>query len=63
MLYLCASVTFLSVHSYCIHMHRYRLQHHKVLSGMGKAAREAATACSNSPVIGLAYSRVGYDIQ
>lgn len=62
MLYLCVSVTFLSVHSYGIHMHRYRLQHRKVLSGTGKEAREATTACLNSPIIGLAYSRMGYNI-
>lgn len=38
-------------------MHTERLEHHKVLSGQGTEAREAATACSNSSDTGLTYLR------
>lgn len=54
--YLCVAMCVFCDLSKGSHAHRERLQHHKVLSGQGTVAREAATACLvNSSDTGLTY--------
>lgn len=54
--YVCVcSVMFLGSIIWHTHAQRERLQHHKILSGQGTVAREAATACLNSSDTELTY--------